>query len=60
MEEIMPFDRDELVQDRFIDDRELRQDKLDTVSGGKPARNSQPRLPYFEVELKQVVVTSYN
>jgi len=56
----MPFDRDELVQDRFIDDRELRQDKLDTVSGGKPARNSQPRLPYFEVELKQVVVTSYN
>ena len=56
----MPFDRDEFVQDRFIGNRELRQDELETVSGGKPATNSQARLPYFEVELKQVVITSYN
>jgi hypothetical protein len=57
MEEMMPFDSNKSVQDRFIDDCELTQDELEVISGGKPAKSRPPQLDYLKVELKEVFIT---
>ena len=55
----MPLDSDNSVQDGFIYDCELRQDELDAISGGKPAKSRHTRFDYFVVERKQVFIASY-
>jgi hypothetical protein len=57
MEEMMPFDSNKCVQSRLIDDRELTQDELEVVSGGKPAKSPPPQPNYLKVELKEVFIT---
>ena len=53
----MPFDSNKSVQGHFIDDCELTQDELETISSGKPAKSSSPPLNYLKVQLKEVFIT---
>jgi hypothetical protein len=39
-------------------DRELSLDDLESVSGGKPANNTQAPMKYLEFKLKDALITS--